>query len=324
MRVGMMAADALPPGEGTLLIVGDDAGVLSAAAREKGWQPRVWSRWCRGTQVGTPWPTGQAAAAAIRLPKAKAALRFAMHAAASVVGDGPVYVYGSKDEGIRSIPKVLAELFGRVDTLAIKRHCRLLVGRGVGGALSIRAPLEAWAQSTTLALPSGERAWISYPGVFAKGGLDAGTRMLLDALPIPEPQARVLDFACGAGVIAAELRAREPDIAVDMLDADTVALAAARANVPGARCIASDAWRTAPRARYDLIVSNPPIHRGKSEDFAALAALIEEGAQRLHDGGALWLVVQRQVPVKRLFHEAGLFDVQSVAEDGRFQVWRGQ
>ncbi|MGK0359541.1 MAG: 16S rRNA (guanine1207-N2)-methyltransferase [Bradymonadia bacterium] len=323
----MMATETLPPGEGTLLIVGDDAGVLSSAAREKGWQPRVWSRWCRGEQTGTPWPTGKADAAVIRLPKAKAALRFAMHAAASVVGDGPVYVYGSKDEGIRSIPKVLDELFPRVDTVAIKRHCRMLVGRGAGtgvDAVAVRGALEDWAQTSTLALPSGKRPWLSYPGVFAKGGLDAGTRMLLDALPTPNPSARVLDFACGTGVIAAELRAREASISVDLLDADAVALAAAVHNVPGARRIASDAWRAATMTKYDWIVSNPPIHHGKSEDFGALTALIEEGAKRLHDGGALWLVVQRQVPVKRLFHEAGLFDVRSVAEDGRFQVWMAQ
>ena len=322
-----MAAETLPAGDGTLLIMGDDAGMLSHAARENGWQPRTWSRWCNGTQVGTPWPEGRADAAAIRLPKAKAALRFAMHAAAAVVGDGPVYVYGAKDEGIRSIPKVLCELFPRVDTIAIKRHCRMLVGRGAGtGAepVTVRGALDDWAQTTTLALPSGERPWLSYPGVFAKGGLDAGTRMLLDALPAPEPRARILDFACGSGVIAAELRAREASISVDLLDADTVALAAAVHNVPGARRIASDAWATAPKTKYDWIVSNPPIHRGKSEDFSALTALIDDGAKRLHAGGALWLVVQRQVPVQRLFHQAGLFDVRSVAEDGRFQVWRGQ
>ena len=313
-----MAAEALPAGEGELLIVGDDAGLLSAAARDKGWQPRAWSRWCRGAQIGKAWPTGQAAAAIIRLPKAKAALRFAMHAAASVVGDGPIYVYGAKDEGIRSSPKVLEELFGRVETLTIKRHCRMIRARSPG---TIRGTLADWAQTSTLALPSGDRPWTNYPGVFAKGGLDPATRMLLEAVPTPQPQARVLDFACGTGVIAADLRAREASIDVDLLDADTVALAAAAENVPGARRIASDAWHSAPKGRYDLIVSNPPIHLGKSEDFGALTALIDEGSQRLHAGGAIALVIQRQVPVERLFHEAGLFDARCLVEDGRFRVW---
>lgn len=318
-RVAEMAADSLPAGEGPLLLIGDDQRVLATAARQKGWQPRHWSRWCVGDRPGTPWPTGEAAAAAIRLPKAKAALRLAMHAAASVVGDGPIYVYGAKDEGIRSTPKVLGELFAEVDTLAIKRHCRLLVARRPGG---IRDRLADWAEHTTLPLPSGPRAWLHYPGVFAKGGLDAGTALLLDALPAPDPRARVLDYACGAGVIAAELRARTPSVQIDLLDADTIALAAAAENVPGARRIASDAWHGLPeRRRYDWIVSNPPFHRGKSEDFAALTALIAEAADRLAEDGALWLVVQRQIPIEGLFHQAGLFTVRCAAQTTRFRVW---
>jgi 16S rRNA (guanine1207-N2)-methyltransferase len=317
-----MAADALPEGSGTLLLIGDASGLVAQAARAKGWTPRVWNRWCVGPRPGTPWPEGTAAAAAIRLPKAKAALRLAMHAAASVVADGPVYVYGAKDEGIRSIPKVLSELFATVDTLAIKRHCRLLVAHTPG---AIRGPLAAWAQTDVMPLPSGARDWVHYPGVFAKGGLDAGTALLLDALPAPAPRSHVLDFACGTGVIAAELRAREPSIKVDLLDADTIALAAAAQNVPGARRIASDAWHGLPqRQRYDLIVSNPPFHQGKSEDFTALTALIEEAAQRLAEGGALWLVVQRQLAIESLFHQAGLFNVRCAAQTGRFRVWSAQ
>lgn len=316
-----MAAEFLPAGSGELLLIGTDAPALLSAARAGGWTPRVWSRWCAGDRVGTPWPAGRAAAAAIRLPKAKAALRLAMHAAAAAVGDGPVYVFGAKDEGIRSVPKVLGELFAQVDTLAIKRHCRLLEARRPGAA---RGSLAEWARTTTLPLPSGPRPWTSYPGVFAKGGLDAGTAMLLGALPTPDAGARVLDFACGAGVIAAELRARQPDLALDLLDADTIALEAAAANLPGTRRIASDAWARAPRGRWDLIVSNPPIHRGKAEDYAALEALIAAAPERLTEGGALWLVVQRQRPIERLFHDVGIFDVQCVAEDTRFRVWRAR
>lgn len=320
-RVARMAAETLPEGVGALLVIGEESPVVLAAARERGWTPRTWSRWCTGDRVGQPWPGGSAAAALIRLPKAKAALRLAMHAAASVVGEGPAYVYGAKDEGIRSIPKVLAELFGVVDTLAVKRHCRLLAARQPG---EIRATLADWAQTITLPLPTGDRDWITYPGVFAKGGLDAGTALLLDALPTPDASARVLDFACGGGVIAAVLRARVPALSIDLLDADTIALAAAAQNVPGARRIASDAWHRAPRGRWDLIVSNPPFHRGKAEDFGALSALIAAAPDRLAPGGALWLVVQRQLPVERLFHDAGMFDVRCAAEDTRFRVWVGR
>lgn len=320
-RVTRMAAETLPEGSGPLLLIGASPPILVDAAREAGWRPLTWSRWCVGAEAGTPWPSGAAAAALIRLPKAKDALRLAMHAAAAAVGDGPVFVYGAKDEGIRSIPKVLGELFSQVETRAIKRHCRLLEARAPG---PIRGPLDAWAEHMTLALPSGARPWVSFPGVFAKGGLDAGTALLLDALPTPAAGSRVLDFACGAGVIAAELRAREPTLALDLLDADTVALAAAGLNLPGTRRIASDAWHRAPKATWDLIVSNPPLHRGKAEDLGALQALIAGAPERLAPGGALWLVAQRPIPIEGMLHQAGIYDVRCAAETPAFRVWVGR
>ena len=48
------------------------------------------------------------------------------------------------------------------------------------------------------------------------------------------PRERVLDFACGSGLLGAWVTAREPTVSVDFLDVDAVALEAVEANVPGA------------------------------------------------------------------------------------------
>jgi hypothetical protein len=54
---------------------------------------------------------------------------------------------------------------------------------------------------------------------------------------------RVLDFCCGSGVIAAALLAREPSIRVDALDADSLAVCAARVNLTSASTVlCSDCW----------------------------------------------------------------------------------
>merc|ERR1712178_467168 len=87
-----------------------------------------------------------------------------------------------------------------------------------------------------------------------------------------------------------------------LLDADAVAIEAARHNVPSAkRFFLSDCWPThssgAICVGYDWIVSNPPLHYGKTENFRAVQALIRGAPHRLRRGGTLWIVSLAPVPV---------------------------
>lgn len=52
---------------------------------------------------------------------------------------------------------------------------------------------------------------------------------------------RALDFCSGSGVIGAAIQAQLPAARLTLLDADAVALVAARSNVPGAAVILSGA-----------------------------------------------------------------------------------
>ncbi|MBV5336167.1 methyltransferase, partial [bacterium] len=144
----------------------------------------------------------------------------------------------------------------------------------------------------------------------------------LEALPPVKEGAKVLDFAGGAGVIAAWVRARTPDAQLTLLDADALALVAAAENVPGAVLAASDGFDGLdPAARFDLIVSNPPIHCGRQEDFAVLAAFLERGPKLLRPKGALVFVVQRTAGGGRLLGEQAR-RTELLKETPAFQVWR--
>ena len=105
------------------------------------------------------------------------------------------------------------------------------------------------------------------------------TSAMLAALPpLPRRRARVLDACCGSGVIGAALLQRDSSLRLHLLDADALALAAAAENVPQARrLLLCSGWpdeaAAFPRraaagrrpARYDWIVSNPPVHRGQPD-----------------------------------------------------------
>ncbi len=212
---------------------------------------------------------------------------------------------------------------GEVETLATRGHGRVVAARRPADTSRLRASLPAWRSVVSLAVGGAVRDWVTYPGIFAADRIDEGTALLIGALPALPADAKVLDYGCGSGVIAAAAQGHAPVIALDLLDNDAVALEAARENVPGARLVLGAALADAGAARYDAILSNPPLHQGLAEDHAQLEQLIADAPKHLKAGGVLQIVVQRRIPLDRLFvkHFAG---ASVVAENSRYRVWRAQ
>jgi len=272
---------------------------------------------------GGPWPpAGPFDVALLRLPKAKDEQEMAVHACLSVLSsDGRVIVYGGNEEGIRSAAGMLERLCGGIETLATRGHGRVLAAHRPADPSQLRAPLPAWRTTTTLEIADSRRDWVSYPGIFAANRIDEGTALLIGALPPLRAGARVLDYACGSGVIGAGAATLAPGIVLELLDNDSVALEAACENVPGARLHLGTALAVVSSARYDAILSNPPLHKGLVEDPAQLEQLIADAPAHLQPGGILKIVVQRRVPLDRLLSQH-FATVTTPAENGRYRVWR--
>lgn len=322
------------------LVVGTAEAALLAALRRHGTAPVVWVRRLSAIRIArpdgaqtprldaapapTPWPAppalGYCTSALIRLPKSKDELAFLLDAAAAVVAPGgPIVVTGANAEGVRSAAKLLDTVAENVETIATRAHCRVLRASRRLSLASAVGTLAGWRRVGTIDLGDGARAWVSYPGLFAGGRLDDGTRLLLDALPPVVVGARVLDFAAGTGTISAAIIQRQPTAAVTMLDDDALAVLAAGENVPTARAVIGAGLGDADGS-FHLIVSNPPVHDGIAEDHAVLRALVGDAPARLAAGGSLVLVVQRRIPVRALL-EAAFGSVGKLADDGRFSVW---
>ena len=86
---------------------------------------------------------------------------------------------------------------------------------------------------------------------------------------------------------------------------------------------ASDGWTGLPDGQFDLIVNNPPIHRGKVEDRRILRSLVTEAPTRLRPGGKLLLVVQKRTQIGRDLR-THFNNADRLANDGRFEVWMAQ
>lgn len=215
----------------------------------------------------------------------------------------------------------------RVGIADFDEHCMIMlpiVGQPTT-ASAVAPATEGSSAPASAPVRSAPVRWLTLPGLFASGLVDVMTSALLSAMPPPPTRAKVLDFCAGSGVIAAALLAAEPTLRLHLLDADALAVRAARGNVGGgARVYLGDGWDGLPRGtRFDLIVSNPPVHLGLQTDFRVLRTLIAGAAKRLRHGGALWLVAQTYVPVGRLLaRQAGrLCGARAAYDDGRFTVW---
>jgi 16S rRNA (guanine1207-N2)-methyltransferase len=261
---------------------------------------------------------------ALRLPRSKEELDMALHAAASALAPaGRFLLYGAKDEGIASAAERLGLLFRDVMTVAVGGHCRVLGARVRDVLPGLRKDLEAWREVFPLEHEGFKGDWVYYPGVFARRRLDPGTRLLLDALPELTPRARVLDFACGSGIVGAAVRFRYPSVRLDLLDVDSVALEAAGENVPGGRLLLADGLPPPDGEGYDAIVSNPPLHIGKAETPDIVLRLIDRSPALLKPGGVLVLVAQRRLPLGEAFR--GAFGSLTVRHEGEgFRVWEGR
>jgi 16S rRNA (guanine1207-N2)-methyltransferase len=317
--------DCLPPwpGSSPVLVVDDPAGLAEDALSGRGMLVTGWRRLAQGKRKASAWPEGSGfVAATLRMPRSKEALDFALDAIATVLAPGgEVFVYGGNDEGIKSVGKRLEQGWAAVETLDARKHSRVWRARLPDAPRPAR-PLDEHARSSTITVPWGSFEHVVLPGVFAKGGLDDASLLLLASMAAPAPGAHVLDFACGPGTLAQALLLREPSLKLQLLDADAPAVWCAKRNLPGCLVACGDSWGALPTyQRYDLIVSNPPIHSGKARDYTVVKRLIEGAAARLLPKGSLVLVVQAQVPVADTLNAH--FDlVEVIAEDGRFKVWR--
>src|SRR5690606_20742840 len=154
-------------------------------------QPQIWRRFAARDETASAWPQGMMCTGAfIRLGKDRKALAMALHAAASVVAPGAAMVlFGANAEGVKSSGKAIEEVAEDVVTVATRRHARVFEGRRRGAIAGLRGTVEAWRELRQITLNGRARSWVSYPGVFASGGLDEGTAILLAHLPPLESDA---------------------------------------------------------------------------------------------------------------------------------------
>lgn len=167
--------------------------------------------------------------------------------------------------------------------------------------------------------------FVSDAGVFAKGGVDYGSRTLVEAMEIPV-SAEVLDVGCGYGPIGLTAAKLASQGHVTMIDVNGRAVELARENarnnkVDNVTILESDLFAALDSAaQFDVVLTNPPIRAGKE----VVHAIFEGAYERLRSGGALWIVIQKKqgAPSAKQKLESLFTQVEEVTKDKGYRIYR--
>ena len=157
-------------------------------------------------------------------------------------------------------------------------------------------------------------------GVFSKDGLDFGSRLLLESIPLDEVGGKILDMGCGYGVFGIIL-SKVTDAEIDMVDVNKRALHLSERNIEenhvnGVSVFESDCYSNI-SSKYNSIITNPPIRAGKKVVYD----IVMNAKNYLLDNGKLFIVIRKEQGAKSLIVDLKkVYDVDILAKKKGFFI----
>ena len=142
--------------------------------------------------------------------------------------------------------------------------------------------------------------FLTSSSVFSKKQVDAGTRLLIEAMQLPD-DGGVLDLGCGYGAVGIVAAAVNPRLHVVMTDVNMRAVQLARRNVKinkvrNAKVRHGYLYEPLNDSVFKCILSNPPVSAG----MEIVLAIIQGAPTFLSCDGTLQMVVRSKIGRKTL------------------------
>ena len=157
-------------------------------------------------------------------------------------------------------------------------------------------------------------------GVFSKDGLDFGSRLLLESIPLEAVGAKVLDMGCGYGVFGIIIN-KLTGSSVDMVDVNLRAIHLAKRNIKENECNSINVFESScyvnVKDKYNTIITNPPIRAGKKIVYDILM----NAKEYLLENGNLFLVIRKEQGAKSIISDLSkVYNVEILKKSKGFFV----
>lgn len=240
----------------------------------------------------------------IAFPKSKAELNFTLSMIAhTTTQNTKIIIVGENKSGIKSLNKVAEKTLINCQKIDSARHCLLYAALLTPNTSQFN--LDDWYDYYAVDINNIQINVAALPGVFSQKGLDKGTRVLLQHLPTIKP-GELLDFGCGAGVIASFIAKKYPEIRLNLLDVNALALQSAQKTLElnhlSGHIFASNSLSEL-KSKYDVVVSNPPFHQGLSTNYNATESFLKGIKAHLKSSGNIIIVANSFLKYEPIMNE---------------------
>ena len=168
--------------------------------------------------------------------------------------------------------------------------------------------------------------FLTSSSVFSKRKIDLGTRVLIDAMVLPQTGV-VLDIGCGYGAVGITAAAVNPQLRVVMTDVNIRAVHLAKKNIESNRvrnAVVRYGYLYEPveATRFNAVLSNPPVSAGMD----TVKAIIEGAPKVLAAGGTFQMVIRSKIGSKTLpdFFETVFGGCEVLSRESGFRVLMGR
>ncbi|ABJ90678.1 methyltransferase [Buchnera aphidicola] len=207
-----------------------------------------------------------------------------------------IYVVGEKKCGINSISKIFSNylIFKKID---YARTCSLYKAK------IMKLPkfylhkfinIYIWNNITIQSLP----------GVFGYKKIDTGSKLLISTFN-KKINGKILDIGSGTGILSIALAKKNPLIKITLTDIYDAAIWCSKNNLIKNNLIGkvlfSDIYSHI-KKRYDLIISNPPIHYNLKINLKILKKIIKNSKKHLKKKGELRIVISSFISLKYIIN----------------------
>ena len=142
--------------------------------------------------------------------------------------------------------------------------------------------------------------FLTASSVFSKKRVDLGTRLLIEAMPLPDAGA-VLDVGCGYGAVGIAAAASNPRLHVIMTDVNVRAVRLARQNaeknkVSNIEVRCGYLYEPVKGLTFNCVLSNPPVSAG----MKTVKAIITQAPKAMANKATFQMVIRSKIGAKTL------------------------